>query len=129
MEQGLKTDPSQYSPLVLAYLGDAVYELMIREHIVRQANRQVSKLHHEATQYVNAAAQAQLAERILERLTEEELAVYRRGRNATSHTVPKNQETGDYRKATGLEALIGWLYLKGDTDRIFELAGPEETEA
>ena len=120
-----ETDPSQYSPLGLAYLGDAVYELIIREKVVREGNRQVLKMHQETISYVNAAAQAGLAMRIQELLTEEEKAIYRRGRNADMNTMPKNQSMSDYRKATGLEAVIGWLYLKGNMERIMELVNAE----
>ena len=114
-------DPSQYSPTVLAYLGDAVYELIIREMLVREGNRQVQKLHREATEYVSARAQAEHAEAIMDRLTDEEKSVYKRGRNANAHGAPKNQELSDYRKSTGFEAVLGWLYLKGDMERILEL--------
>lgn len=120
---GESINPTQYSPLVLAYLGDAVYELIVRENLVREGNRQVNKLHKEATHYVSAAAQAELMMAIEDKLTDEEKAIFKRGRNATSHSTPKNQDVLDYRKATGFEALIGWLYLKGDMDRIFELIG------
>ena len=117
------TDPDGYSSLALAYIGDAVYEIIVRERVLSEGNRQVGKLHREAVKYVSAGAQAALMERILEKgiLTEEELAVYKRGRNATSHTAPKNQDVIAYRKATGFEALIGWLHLKGEKERIKEL--------
>ncbi len=122
-------DPSVYSSLALAYLGDAVYELIVREHVLLQGNRQVNKLHKESTKYVNAAAQASLMHDIEGCLTEEEMAVYKRGRNATSHTVPKNQDMTDDRHARGFEALIGWRYLKGNMARIMEVASPgNETE-
>ena len=115
-----------YSGLTLAYLGDAVYELMVRERIVAQGNKQVNKLHRETTKFVNAAAQAALIESVLDELTDEEMAVYKRGRNATSHTVPKNQSVGDYRKATGFEALVGYLYMNGNIGRIEELFFKDE---
>ena len=114
-------DPSQYSPLALAYLGDAVYELIVRERVLADGNRQVNKLHKESTKYVNAAAQAELAEAIQDRLTDEEKAVYKRGRNTKVHGIPKNAEISEYHAATGLEALFGWLWLMGRTDRINEL--------
>lgn len=120
------TDPSQYSPLALAYLGDAVYELIIRERVLAEGNRQVNKLHKESTKYVNAAAQAELIMSIEDKLTDEERAVYKRGRNANAHAAPKNQDVIAYRKSTGFEALIGWLYLKNDMDRIMELTGERE---
>lgn len=112
---------NSYSPLVLAYLGDCVYELVVRTVLVGQSNCQVSKLHKKATAYVMARAQADLITAVLEELTEEEMDVYRRGRNAKSHTVPKNASLGDYRKATGMEAVIGYLYLKKDMERAMEL--------
>ena len=120
------TDPSQYSPLVLAYLGDAVYELIVRERVLAEGNRQVNKLHKESTKYVNAAAQAELIMRIEDKLTDEEKAIYKRGRNANAHAAPKNQDVIAYRKSTGFEALIGWLYLRNDMDRIMELIGERE---
>ena len=120
------TDPSQYSPLALAYLGDAVYELIVRERVLAEGNRQVYKLHKESTKYVNAAAQAELIMRIEDKLTDEEKAIYKRGRNANAHAAPKNQDVIAYRKSTGFEALIGWLYLRNDMDRIMELIGERE---
>lgn len=119
-------DPSQYSPLALAYLGDAVYELIVRERVLADGNRQVNKLHKESTKYVNAAAQAELIMRIEDKLTDEEKAIYKRGRNANAHAAPKNQDVIAYRKSTGFEALIGWLYLKNDIARIMELTGERE---
>ena len=120
------TDPSQYSPLALAYLGDAVYELIVRERVLAEGNRQVNKLHKESTKYVNAAAQAELIMRIEDKLTDEEKAIYKRGRNANAHAAPKNQDVIAYRKSTGFEALLGWLYLRNDMDRIMELIGERE---
>ena len=120
------TDPSQYSPLALAYLGDAVYELIVRERVLAEGNRQVNKLHKESTKYVNAAAQAELIMCIEDKLTDEEKAIYKRGRNANAHAAPKNQDVIAYRKSTGFEALIGWLYLRNDMDRIMELIGERE---
>ena len=122
MGESVKTlDPAQYSPTVLAYLGDAVYELIVRESLVVEGNRQVQKLHKEATGFVSASAQAALVDEIMEKLTDEEKAIYRRARNANAHAAPKNQNLADYRKSTGFEAILGWLYLKGDIERIFEL--------
>ena len=114
-------DPTQYSPLVLAYLGDAVYTLIIRSRQVFRENKPVDKLNREHIQYVQAAGQADLMRKIEGSLTEEEHAVYKRGRNAGTHSTPKNQSVGDYRTATGFEALLGWLYLRGETGRIAEL--------
>lgn len=110
-----------YSPLVLAYMGDAVYELYIRSMLVSKANTQVNKLHKEATKYVRAKAQSELVEKIMDKLSEEELAIYKRGRNAHSYTSAKNADIVDYRRATGFEALIGYLYIRGEKERIFEL--------
>ncbi|MDE6531460.1 MAG: ribonuclease III [Lachnospiraceae bacterium] len=112
---------NSYSPLVLAYMGDCVYELIVRTILVEQRNCPVRKLHKKATDYVKAKTQADLIMAVLEDLTEEEKDVYRRGRNAKSHTVPKNASLGDYRKATGMEAVIGYLYLKKDMERVLEL--------
>ena len=123
-------DFAQYSPLDLAYIGDAVYEIIIRERVVkRMGSRQVNKLHRETIHYVNAAAQSKLILELMPQLTEQEVRIYKRGRNAVSHTTPKNQDVGDYRRATGFEALIGWLYLTEDYARIGELlAGVGEGE-
>ena len=120
-----ETDFSQYAPLALAYIGDAVYDLIIRDRVVREGSRQVNKLHRETIHYVNAGAQSKLVQELLPRLTEQEMRIYKRGRNAVSHTVPKNQDVGDYRRATGFEALIGWLFLCGNYARIMELLGLE----
>lgn len=114
-------DLRAYSPLTLAYLGDAVYELVIRSVVVERANRSANDLHKEAVKYVKAQAQAKIIEALLELLTEEELAVYKRGRNAKSYTMAKNATMSDYRKATGLEALMGFLYLSGQTKRLLFL--------
>ena len=125
MEQSIRKmqvqSSSDYSSLGLAYIGDAVYELIVREQVLREGNRQVEKLHRETTGIVNAASQAELMDSIMDRLTEEEAAIYKRARNAKQHTLPKNQSVADYKKATGFEAILGWLYLKGDIDRIMDL--------
>jgi len=123
---GESVNPTQYSPLVLAYLGDAVYELIIRKQLVSEGNKQVQKLHKEATNYVSASAQAKLIDNIMDKLTDEEVAIFKRGRNANAHAAPKNQDVIAYRKSTGFEAVIGWLYLKGDMDRIMELISERE---
>ncbi len=111
-------NPNTYSPLALAFLGDAVYGLLVREQLLLTANRPAGKLHTLSVQAVNARAQAQAAEKILPMLTEAELAVYKRGRNAHPGHTPKNQSEGDYHSATGLEALFGWLYLHGAEARL-----------
>lgn len=109
------------SSLSLAYLGDAVYDLIIRTVVTQRANRGVDQLHKKTIQYVSATAQARIMETLMEQLDEEEAAVYRRGRNAKSCSPAKNASRSDYHKATGFEALIGFLYLTGRTDRILEL--------
>ncbi len=114
-------EPGSYSPLVLAYMGDAVYELFIRTKVVNRGNAQVNKLHKRTAGLVKAEAQAEMFKLLEEELTEEELAVYRRGRNAKSCTMAKNATMKDYRMATGFEALMGWLYLGGQEDRAVEL--------
>lgn len=114
-------DIRAYSPLTLAYIGDAVYELVIRSVVVERANRSANDLHKMSVKYVKAEAQAKMAKALLEHLTEDEVAVYKRGRNAKSYTVAKNASLSDYRKATGFEALMGFLYLSGQTDRMLEL--------
>lgn len=119
---GEKISPNQYSSLVLAYIGDCVYELFVRTYLIRDNNLPVKKLHRDAISLVNAGAQARLYHKIEGILTEEETAVYKRGRNTNSHP-PKNADLQEYKSATGVEALIGYLYLKGDSDRILELLG------
>ena len=114
-------DIRAYSPLTLAYIGDAVYELVIRSVVVERANRSANDLHKMSVKYVKAEAQAKMIEALLEVLSEDELAVYKRGRNAKSYTMAKNASMSDYRKATGFEALMGFLYLSGQTDRMLEL--------
>ena len=116
-----KPDLRTYSPLTLAYLGDAVYELVIRTALVEKANCPVNKLNRRASSLVKASAQSAMAGVIEPLLTEEEASIYRRGRNAHSPTMAKNATMADYRRATGVEALVGYLYLKGDMDRILEL--------
>ena len=110
-------DANQYSPLVLAYLGDAVYELYVRKKLISIANMQVDKLHKAAVGYVKAEAQSEAYRKIEDLLTEQEIAVYKRGRN-TKSAVPKHATVADYRAATGLEALIGYIYILGDTERL-----------
>ena len=114
-------DPNGYSPLVLAYLGDAVYELVIRTRVVNRGNTQVNKMHRMTAGLVKADAQAKMYMLLEEELTEEEQAVYRRGRNAKSATMAKHATMRDYRMATGFEALMGWLYLNGRLERLTEL--------
>ena len=112
-----------YSPLVLAYIGDAVYEVIIRTIIVNRGNCPVNQMHKKSSSLVKAATQAEFIMLLMEELTEEEQAIYKRGRNAKSATAAKNATIQDYRMATGFEALIGYLYLKGNKERLIELIG------
>ena len=114
-------DVRMYSPLTLAFMGDCVFEIVIRSIVVERGNRQAGSLHKIKSSVVNAKVQARMIEALMEELTEEERAVYKRGRNAKPHTVAKNASVNDYRKATGLEALFGYLYLSGQEDRILKL--------
>lgn len=114
-------DVRTYSPLVLAYIGDAVYEIVIRSVLVGRGNAQANRLHRKASALVNAGAQSAALERIKALLTEEEMHIFKRGRNANSATMAKHATMSDYRRATGLEALMGYLYLTGQTERILEL--------
>lgn len=113
--------PEQYSPLTLAYIGDAVYELVIRTILVREANTQVNKLHKKASSLVKAETQSLMIETLEQHFTEVEMRIYKRGRNAKSFTSAKNASIVDYRRATGFEAVMGYLYLQGDYDRIMDL--------
>lgn len=113
-------NPGTYSALTLAYLGDCVYELYVRSHLTSDGNHKVCDLHRAATKYVCAAAQAEFYRKIQGILTEEESAAFHRGRNTKSHP-PKNAEVSDYRIATGVETLLGHLYVTGQTERISEL--------
>ena len=113
-------DIINYSPLTLAYIGDGIYEIVIRTIIVDQANRQVNKIHKAASNLVKAHTQAEMIFAIMDKLTEQELAIYKRGRNA-NNTVPRHTSAQDYHKATGLEALFGYLHLLGEQARLEEL--------
>lgn len=113
---GGDVDPATLSPLTLAFVGDGVYGLMVREHLACEANRPVGTLHKASVDWVRAEAQSAALERMLPLLTDEEAGVYRRGRNA--HT---SRNSPEYHRATGLEALFGYLYLSGKTDRLREL--------
>ena len=116
-----EVDLRTLSPLTLAFVGDCVYDLILRTVIVERHNASPNQLHREKSRLAKAPAQAEMAEALQEHLTQEELAVYRRGRNAKSHTTAKNASVLDYRKATGLEALYAWLYLSGREDRLLQL--------
>ena len=109
------------SPLTLAFVGDCIYDLILRTVIVERHNASPNQLHREKSRLAKAPAQAEMAEVLQEHRTQEELAVSRRGRNANSHTTAKNASVLDYRKATGLEALYGWLYLSGQEERLLQL--------
>ena len=116
-----RQDIRTYSPLALAYIGDGIYERYIRTIVVGRGNRQASKLHHAASRLVKAPTQALMAEALEAEFTPKEEAVYRRGRNAKSYTTAKNATTGQYRKATGFEAVMGYLYLTGQYIRMIDL--------
>ncbi len=115
------TDIRSYSPLTLAYIGDAIYELVIRTILVEKGNTQVNKLHQRASKLVKASAQSEIIEKLKPYLTEEEMGIFKRGRNAKSFTMAKNASMSDYRRATGFEALMGYLYLTEQWDRMLEL--------
>ena len=114
-------DIRTYSPLTLAYIGDGIYDLVIRSLVVAKGNARAGELHKRTSRIVKAHTQAEMIEKLLPLLTEEEESVYRRGRNAKSPTMAKNATVSDYRKATGFEALMGWLYLCDDFPRLVEL--------
>ena len=114
-------DIRTYSPLTLAYIGDSIYDLVIRSILVNKGNTPVNKLHQRASQIVKAPTQAAMILALMDELTEEEADWYRRGRNSKPHTKAKNTSTIDYLDATGFEAVLGYLYLTGDMDRICEL--------
>jgi len=109
------------SPLTWAYIGDAVYELYIRNHLIEKTNLKPNKLHREAIKYVKASAQARTLENLQEILTDEEKEIVRRGRNTENHHLPKNANPADYMYATAFEALIGYLYLTKQEERLNEL--------
>lgn len=114
-------EANQLNMLALAHVGDAVYELLVRSRLCCEKNSSVMQLHRRTVQKVRAEAQAESAEKLLPVLTEGELAVYKRGRNAKVNSVPHHADVAQYHAATGLEALFGWLYLQGKTERIGEL--------
>ncbi len=114
-------DVRTYSPLTLAYIGDGIYDLIIRSLVVAKGNTRAGELHKRTSQIVKAKTQAEMAEILLPILSEEEADIYRRGRNAKSPTMAKNATMSDYRKATGFEALMGYLYVKDELPRMVEL--------
>jgi ribonuclease-3 family protein len=124
MERFLKdreVKPNELSPLTLAFIGDTVIDLLVREELICDANRPANDLHHLAVEKVKASAQAEGVEKIIPILTEEETAVFKRGRNAKSGHRPKNAKSSDYHMATAMESLFGYLYLLNRMDRIVEL--------
>lgn len=114
-------DIANYSPLTLAYIGDAIYELIIRTIVVDKANKSVNKLHRESADLVKADTQAKMILALMEELDETEILIYKRGRNAKSYTKAKNATYADYRNATGFESLMGYLYLSGQSERMMKL--------
>lgn len=118
---GGDVDIRMYSPLTLAYIGDAVFEVIIRTLIVEKGQRAANTLHRHTTKIVCAQTQAKLVDAVYESLTEEEQDIYRRGKNTRLHSTAKNASLAEYRKATGFEALCGYLFLKNDTVRITRL--------
>lgn len=118
---GKRQDIRSYSGLSLAYIGDVVYDLVIRTVVVSRGNRPVNDLHRIAVRYVSANAQSKMVQALLDSFTEEEKAVYKRGKNSKPHTTAKNATVADYLNATGFEAVIGYLYLTDQTGRMLDL--------
>ncbi len=116
-----EVDVKTYSPLALAYIGDCIFDLVIKSLVLNEGNKPVQKLHRETSMYVQASSQSKMMRRLQEELTEEEHQVYKRGRNSKTVSPAKNQSVTDYRRATGFEALIGYLYLKREYRRMLEL--------
>lgn len=116
-----EVDLREYSPLTLAYIGDCIYDVIIKSLVVNEGNQSVNVLHKKTSAYVQASNQSKMMRTMQEHLTEEEHAVYKRGRNAKSVSPAKNQSITDYRRATGFEALLGYLYLKKDYKRLLDL--------
>lgn len=114
-------EANQYSPLSLAFMGDCIYDMLVREHLMLEANMPVSKLHSKKIKLVCAEFQSKVYDSIMPMLSEKETAVIKRGRNATGNSVPKHANTVDYRKATALECLFGYLHLTGQYDRIYQI--------
>lgn len=120
-EKLTEREANSYSPLTLAFLGDSVYDTLVREYLLRKANMPVAKLHSAKIRLVCAEFQSKAYDLVADQLSEHELAVLKRGRNATGNTVPKHADAAEYRRATALECLIGYLYLTGSSERISEL--------
>lgn len=122
MNMKFTKEPNQYNPLVLAYLGDTLYDIYVRTRLIQEhENMLAHKLHVEAIKFVKAHGQSESVAHIEDKLTEAETAAYKRGRNTKSFTVPKNADVGEYRRATGFEALLGWLYVSGQNERLHEI--------
>jgi len=120
-KNGARSDIKRLSPLVLAFVGDSVFDLFIRSRLAMRKNESAHKMHVKAIAYVKAAAQSKIVGVLHEKLTEEEKNIFRRGRNAKSATIPKNADMQDYRRATAFEAVLGYLYLLGRQERLNEL--------
>lgn len=118
MSDTKRTAADAYSPLTLAFVGDGVYDLLVRDHLVRRANRPVGELNKIKVSLVNCESQACFAQKLMPSLTEKERAVYKRGRNAAPKCTPKHGSVADYHSATGLECLFGYLHINGETERI-----------
>ncbi|MCR4787392.1 MAG: ribonuclease III [Lachnospiraceae bacterium] len=116
-----KVDIRTYSPLTLAYIGDSIYDLIVKSVVVGSGNTSNNSLHKKTTKYVSAPAQSEMAKVLEELFSEEEMTIYKRGKNAKPASGAKNASRSDYLKATGFEALLGYLYLSGKTERLFEL--------
>ena len=127
MEQ-TRTAADDYSPLTLAFIGDGVYDLLVRDYLVRQANRPVGELNKRKVALVNCESQAAFAKSLMPKLSEREQAVYKRGRNAAPKCTPKHGTVADYHSATGLEALFGYLHINNEQDRIKELFNDISTQ-
>ncbi|MEC1178095.1 Mini-ribonuclease 3 [Metasolibacillus meyeri] len=123
MSELRKEDVKQLNALALAYMGDAVLEQKVREHLLLMGRVKPNTLHREATKYVSAKAQSMIIYRLIEEsyLTEEEIAVFKRGRNAKSGSIPKNTDVQTYRNSSGFEAVLGSLYLSGELTRVYEI--------
>lgn len=124
MEESLVKNPegtvnvNMYSPLALAYIGDSIFDLTVKEYFVKRVNMQPAKYHHRVSQIVSARSQAGYIDARLDTFTEKEQEIYRRGKNSSPHHTAKNASILEYTKATGFEAVIGYLYLSGNTDRV-----------
>ena len=116
-----ENDIRTFSPLTLAYIGDGIYDVVIRTILVEEGNQAVNSLHKKASSMVKAEAQSEMILALQEELTSQEMSIFKRGRNAKSNSAAKNASIGDYRKATGFEAIMGYLYLTSQTDRMIEL--------